>query len=402
MGETFSNNSYLYSISHSFSPALFSSSKLSFARFAAPDSYSSAQQNVPSLMFGSATAGGLQVTFPGLENFMSPGSGGLPYGGPQNTIQLEQDLSWTKGRHSMRFGGQVTYIQMNIAYGAYAQAVEYLQTGLQPALDAMMTGTLQYYQGAVDPQGKLPCTQNPDGSLNAIPSCEVTPPAASPDFARSYRYKDWATYAQDSFKISPRLTLNYGVRYEHYGVQHNNKQNLDSNFYYGPGSNLFAQIATGQVQLAPDSPIGELWSPRWGTVSPRVGFAYDVFGDGKSSIRGGFGISYERNFGNVTFNTIENVPNFGVLEILNTPVTSSNVGPLGESGPPLRSPRQSSATSIRTSMLLKPSFGVLPCSAKWPGTPLPNCHTAERTAFIFTTLPPATHWVERRHISEHP
>lgn len=338
VGESFANNSYLYSISHSFSPALFSSSKLSFARFAALDSYSSAEQNVPNLMFGGATAGGLQITFPGLENFMAPGAGGLPYGGPQNTVQLEQDLSWTEGRHSMRFGGQATYIQMNIAYGAYGQAVEYLQTGLQPALDGMMMGTLQYYQGAVDPQGKLPCTQNPDGSLNAIPSCEVTPPAASPDFARSYRYKDWATYAQDSFKISPRLTLNYGVRYEHYGVQHNNKQNLDSNFYYGSGSNFFEQIATGQVELAPNSPVGGLWAPRWGTISPRVGFAYDVFGDGKSSIRGGFGISYERNFGNVTFNTIENVPNFGVLEIFGTPVTNSDVGPLGEPGPPVALP----------------------------------------------------------------
>ncbi len=338
VGELNSNNSYLYSISHSFSPALFSSSKLSFSRFAAPNTYSSTEQNVPDLMFGGATAGSLQVTFPGLENFMEPGDGGLPYGGPQNTIQLEQDLSWTQGKHSMRFGGQSTYIQMNIAYGVYAQAVEFLQTDLQPALDAMLAGTLQYYQGAVDPQGKLPCTQNPDGSLNATPDCEVTPPAASPDFARSYRYKDWATYAQDSFKATPKLTLNYGVRYEHYGVQHNNKQNLDSNFYYGAGSNLFEQIATGQVYTAPTSPIGKLWNPRWGTVSPRVGFAYDVFGDGKSSVRGGFGISYERNFGNVTFNTIENVPNFGVLDILNTPVTNSDVGPLGEEGPALPLP----------------------------------------------------------------
>jgi hypothetical protein len=338
VGQTVSNNTYLYSISHSFSPALFSSSKLSFSRFSAPDNYDAAQQNVPNLMFGGATAGGLQVTFPGLENFMAPGAGGLPYGGPQNTIQLEQDLSWTKGRHSMRFGGQFTYIQMNIAYGALAQAVEFLQNGVQPGLQQMLAGNLEYYQGAVNPQGKLPCTENPDGSLNATPECEVTPPATAPVFARSYRYSDWATYAQDSFKASPRLILNYGVRYEHYGVQHNNHQNLDSNFYYGPGSNFFEQIASGQVHIAPESSIGKLWNSRWGTVSPRVGFAYDVFGNGTSSVRGGFGISYERNFGNVTFNTIENVPNFGVLDILNTSVTNSNVGPLGAPGPPVALP----------------------------------------------------------------
>jgi hypothetical protein len=333
VGSVFDNQSYLYSFSHSFTPALFSSSKISFSRLANPSTYNAAEQNAPLLMFGSAVANGLQVTFPGLENYMEPGAGGLPYGGPQNTVQLEEDLSLTKGRHNMRFGGQATYIQMNLAYGAYAQAVEYLQTGLAPGLQNMVAGALDYYEAAINTQGKLPCVQNPDGTLNQTPSCSITPPVTSPGYARSYRYKDWAVYAQDNFRATPQLTLNYGVRYEHYGVQHNDNQNLDSNFYYGPGSNLFQQIAAGQVEIAPQSPTGQLWAPRWGTVAPRVGFALDVFGNGKDSIRGGFGISYERNFGNVTFNTIQNPPAYGVLEAYSTTVTSSGVGPLGTPGP---------------------------------------------------------------------
>jgi len=340
VGTVVSNNSDMLAFNHSFTPALFSSSKISFNRLQTTNSYDSAQQNVPMLMFGGATANGLQITFPGLENFMAPGAGGLPYGGPQNTVQLEEDMSWTKGKHSMRFGGQGTYIQMNIAYGAYAQAVEYLQTGLQPGLQGMLNGTLQYYEAAINPQGKLPCALNPDGSSPTPPpaSCEVTPPLTSPSFARSYRYKDWALYAQDSYKFTPRLTLNYGVRYEHYGVQHNDNQNLDSNFYEGAGSNVFEQIADGQVYIAPQSPVGQLWSPRWGTIAPRVGFAYDVFGNGRDSVRGGFGISYERNFGNVTFNVIQNPPAYGTLQTYNTPVTNSNLGPLGTAGPPIALP----------------------------------------------------------------
>lgn len=343
VGEMFNNRSVLYSFSHSFTPALFSNSKASFNRLQSPDSYNSALQTVPNLMFGGATANGLQITFPGLENFMAPGAGGLPSGGPQNTVQLEEDLSWTKGRHSLRFGVQGTYIQMNIFYGAYAQAVEYLQTGLQPGLQQMLNGNLDFYEAAVDPQGKLPCTENPDGSLNGNASCDVTPPVTAPGFGRSYRYKDWAVYSQDSFKVSPKLVLNYGLRYEHYGVQHNDNQNLDSNFYYGSGSNIYQQIATGQVETAPSSPVGQLWAPRWGTASPRVGFAFDVFGNGKTSVRGGFGISYERNFGNVTFNTIQNVPNYGVLQTYSTasnpvPVTNSNAGPLANPGPPVPLP----------------------------------------------------------------
>jgi hypothetical protein len=339
VGGAVSNLSALYSLSHSFSPALFSNSKISFNRLQTTNSYSAAVQNVPNLMFGGATANNEQITFPGLENYMVAGAGGLPYGGPQNTVQLEQDVSLTKGRHSMRFGWQGTYIQMNIAYGAYAQAVEYLGTNVQPGLQAMMNGTLQYYEAAVDPQGKLPCAPQDVTDPNTPPaSCAVTPPVTSPSFARSYRYKDWAAYAQDSFKATARLTLNYGVRYEHYGVQHNDNQNLDSNFYYGAGSDLFSGIATGQVEIAPKSSVGQLWAPRWGTVSPRVGFAYDVFGNGKDSVRGGFGISYERNFGNVTFNVIQNPPAYGTIQTYNATVTNSDLGPLGTPGPSVALP----------------------------------------------------------------
>jgi hypothetical protein len=85
-------------------------------------------------------------------------------------------------------------------------------------------------------------------------------------------------------------------------VQHNNDPSLDSNFYFGSGSTLEERIANGGVQIADKSSIGQFWAPSWGTGAPRVGFAYDIFGDGRSSLRGGFGISYERNFGNVTYN----------------------------------------------------------------------------------------------------
>ena len=60
--------------------------------------------------------------------------------------------------------------------------------------------------------------------------------------------------------------------------------------------------------------MGQFWKPTWGTFAPRVGFAYDVFGNGHDSLRGGYGISYERNFGNVTFNASFNPPASAVVE----------------------------------------------------------------------------------------
>jgi hypothetical protein len=357
VGTAVTNQSYLYSLAHTFTDTLFLSAKASYTRYNTANSFNAALTSTPSLMFVDPTdhVTNQLIQMPGLENTSNPGEGGLPYGGPQNTIQFEPDLSWTKGKHSMRFGGIFTYIQLNAAYGAYAQAVEQLGKGWVASLSDMMNidgnpngAQLYEFETRVDPQGKLPCTADVYDSVPtpAPASCEVQPPLNAAAYARSYRYKDWAFYGEDSYKVTPQLTLNYGLRYEHYGVQHNNKPDLDSNFYFGPGSGIEEQTRTGQVFIADKSPIGQFWKPTWGTFAPRIGFAYDILGNGRESIRGGYGISYERNFGNVTFNASFNPPASAVVEtppcVAQTPgaaapactnfVTTNNLGPLGVAG----------------------------------------------------------------------
>jgi hypothetical protein len=357
VGSLNTNQSYLFSINHNFNANLLSNTKVSFTRFNSINSFDQSLTFVPNLMFVTpvdpATGGTIQM--PGLENASEPGLGGLPFGGPQNTLQLEHDVSWTKGRHNMKFGGQFTYIQLNVAYGAYAQAVEALGgTGSDSMQDLInsagnpLGSTLagDGFDARVNPQGELPCATDIYGNLIQTPACTITPPLTSANFARSYRYKDWAIYGQDSFRITPRLTLNYGLRWEHFGVQHNNKPDLDSNFYFGAGSGIEQQVRTGGVQIADQSSIGGFWQNQWGTLAPRLGFAYDIFGDGKSSLRGGFGMSYERNFGNVTYNASFNPPASAVLSSTCAPesatcatvVTNNDLGPLGLPGPPAALP----------------------------------------------------------------
>jgi hypothetical protein len=344
------NQSFLYSLNHSFTPSVFDNLKASYTRYNDFDSFNTKLTSVPNLIltnFAVDPVNGNSIQLPGLENTAS-GLGGLPFGGPQNTIQLGDDVAWIKGRHSMKFGGVFTYIQLNVAYGAYAQAVELLGNTFQQGLnnltnvDANPGGSpLASFAARVNPNGALPCNLI-NGSYVIVPACTVTPPLGPASYARSYRYKDWAVYAQDSFRLTPRLTLNYGLRYEHYGVQHNNDQSLDSNFYFGPGASLPQRIQTGQVFLTQKSPVGGFWAPTWGTAAPRIGFAYDVFGDGKTSLRGGFGISYERNFGNVTFNASFNPPASAVISAncgapftnCTSLATNSPLGPLGVAGPP--------------------------------------------------------------------
>ncbi len=312
---------FLVNATHTFTPTVLSSTKLSFNRVNNSDSYNTALQNTPTLyLFSSATLASTAVQLPGFFDNQT-GTGGLPFGGPENAIQGNEDLSWSRGRHTMRFGGQFNYQQMNRGYGAYAQAVEKMGNTSTDGLDNMISGNLVLFQAAINPQGHFPCSRDASGAIIQTPACTLTLPVNSPSFERGYRYRDFAFYAQDSWKITPRLTLNYGMRYEYYGVQHNADPKLDSNLYFGSGTNLFERLRNAQMLLAPSSPIGELWKPRYGDLGPRVGFAYALTGDGKTSIRGGYGISYERNFGNVTFNMIQNPPNYASVQL-----TGANAG----------------------------------------------------------------------------
>lgn len=332
VGETSFNNSLIVSMTHTFSPRFVSQSKLDFNRFNEVEPVPSGGV-LPWYYLGSdevATAiGPYQVALPGQEPF-APGSGGTPYGGPQNFGEAYQDFNYTVGKHELRFGGDIVYLRDNRSYGAYNEALQIFGHTLGEGMDNFLAGQLYEYEGAIYPQGKFPC-------VNGVqtPDCTITLPVGPPDFERSNRYHEDALYFQDSWKFSRRLTFNLGIRWEYFGVQHNVNPNLDSNFYTATNTaNPFLAIANGMVDTVPNSPIGELWKPSWHNFAPRVGFAWDVFGDGKTSLRGGYGIGYERNFGNVTYNVLFNPPNYAVVDLIagsNIPsiaATVANAGPL--------------------------------------------------------------------------
>lgn len=329
VGEVDNDYGVLGNVTHEFSNSLLFNGKVSFSRITINQNYDTSLQNVPTLYASTnATIGGNYIQLPGFYD-TNPGNGGLPYGGPQNVLQFNPDLAWAKNNHNFKFGAQILYIQSNRAYGAYAQAGERLGGNQKTGLDNLVSGDLYSFQVAVDPKGATPCSRDYlTGALIDTPSCDVTLPASSPSFARSDRFHDWGVYAQDAWKLTSRLTLNYGVRYEYFGVQHNSNPNLDSNFYFAGNDETPDGIRNGVVDTVPNSPIHSLWNPTHGAVSPRVGFAYDLTGNGKTSVRAGWGISYERNFGNVTFNVIQNPPNYATVTTLNTTVTNDNLGPL--------------------------------------------------------------------------
>jgi hypothetical protein len=329
---TVRSNNFLISMTHTFSPRLVSETKLSYNKLGGDAPYGDNPVGPGLYMFPglTGTIGGNTIALPGYWPY-NAGASPAGFGGPQNSGQAYEDMTYSLGRHQLKFGGQYFYIQDNRFFGAYQNAVESLGTqgNYAQAFGNFVTGNINQFQAAVFPQGKFP-------------GQSVSLPVTQPDFTRSNRYHEWAAYLNDSFHLTPSLVLNLGLRYEYYGVQKNKFPELDSNFYFGSGNTLQEQIRNGSVQIAGSSPVGGLWAPDKNNFAPRIGFAWDVFGDGKTSLRGGYGLAYERNFGNVTFNVIQNPPNYAVLslfnnvDVTNLQITTNNAGPLAGNTPPTK------------------------------------------------------------------
>ncbi len=322
------NNNFLFSLTHVWSDNFVSQSKFVYNRLNNSQPLGDAPLGPTLYLTGSASflPSGDLIALPGYLPF-SPGSA-IPFGGPQNLSQFYQDQTWTIGDHSLRFGGAYVRILDNREFGAYENAVEALGNSLSSGLDNLVLGKYRSFQVAIDPQGKFP------GELIQLP-------ATSPQFSRNNQYNEGAFYVNDSWKIHPRVTLNLGLRWDYFGVQHNKDQSLDSNFYLGEGSTKAEQYANGKLMRAQDSPLGRLWKQDFNNFGPRIGIAWDVFGDGKTSLRGGYGISYERNFGNVTFNVIQNPPNYNVVTLAGggADIVRDNFGPFGTGTTQVINPR---------------------------------------------------------------
>src|SRR5262249_41244054 len=139
-----------------------------------------------------------------------------------------------------------------------------------------------------------------------------------------------AFYAQDDWKVTNRLTVNLGVRWDYFGPPHNFKDNIDSNFYFGTpitpiqtcktgsgkpidcGSNPFFPIKSSfyafEATARPEVRNGSIWNKDTNNFGPRVGFAFDVLGNQKIVVRAGGGVFYDRLYNNVFENIRFNPP----------------------------------------------------------------------------------------------
>jgi outer membrane receptor protein involved in Fe transport len=330
-GQVNRNHNILGSLTHVFGNSFTTQSKVVWNRLLNEQPLNGEPQ--PTLYMNPTGVVNLQGQPIMLPGYLPNGPGtAIPFGGPQQLLQLYQDQTWLKGAHDMRFGGSFVRINDERTFGAFANAVASLnsQAAALPALDNFVLGQLAQFQVAINPQG--------------FPGGTYTTPVQLPSFTSNNYYNEFALYFNDNWSVRDRLTLNLGLRYEYFGPQKKSEPKYDSNFYY-PSDDISVNTSTpeqiiralqgGTVLPSNESPIGSLWKSDKNNFAPRVGFAYDLFGDGRTSLRGGYGIGYERNFGNVTYNVLFNPPQYLVATILvptdvsSIPISTDPAGPFG-------------------------------------------------------------------------
>lgn len=194
--------------------------------------------------------GGVDIT--GLSNLGEDLT--IPFDQVQNRFTESDDVLWTKGAHTLRYGFAISRFDTNHYLATRQDPIWTFQSGLASFVN---TGVATNVAG-VDP--------NIAGPLYA---------------ARDFREIDFTPYIQDDWKATRKLTLNLGLRWE----PMTNPVDVHNALY------AITNFATQSNVVNVAHPFAS--NPSLHNFDPRFGFAYDPFADHKTSIRGGFGIFHQ-------------------------------------------------------------------------------------------------------------
>ena len=252
----------------------------------------------------------------------------MPWNNVADSYQLRDDVSWSKGRHQLKMGG---------SWLLYKKVQDWFKnTEGNYQFNGSFTGNdfadylLGYAQNYTEDAIKS------SGHWNNV---------------------SWGLYVQDNWRMNSRLTLNLGLRWD--GIPHTYEANNQmNNFYpslYDPSKP--AALEAGGNTILPTSPgLGPSPNPilagqsfytngiatcgfngvpsgcvngAWLNFQPRIGFAYDLFGNGKTIVRGGYGIMNERVQGNDVYNNAGTVPLAASINFTNVVLANPATGVSG-------------------------------------------------------------------------
>ena len=198
------------------------------------------------------------VNIPGAMSF--GGINGEPQGRGDTTYQYSDTVGWIRGKHSIRVGGEFRRFASN---------------NLNSGTGGVLTfGTLAAFLAGTP-------TQATQTSLPATPALHVNA---------------FGVFVEDDYKVSAKLTLNLGLRWEYNGVPYEKHDRLS---LYDFASNSLVRVGVNGAQP---------YRQQFTNFGPRIGFAYDPFGGGKTVVRGGFGIYYDQPVTNIVTGLGANPP----------------------------------------------------------------------------------------------
>lgn len=252
--------------------------------------------------------------FPGIPLFttndLAPAFGGMTTNDDQgtysNTVDYADTLAWSLGKHTIRFGFEARQYQINL-FNNFASRGFLLYNTFADILTGSIleefTGTGQTY--------------------------------------RDFRAHDLSAFVQDDWKVTPRLTLNLGLRYDYLSPSTDKRDRLgnfdpsrlDANTLAnaGPGlANGFilpAGANFGAIKGTPGVSNSTFTIANNLNFAPRVGFAWDPAGDGKTAVRGGYGIYYVRISNQTLLQLLTAAPFFQLSAVVNPGTTNENPFP---------------------------------------------------------------------------
>ncbi len=217
------------------------------------------------------------------------GTGGFgPYDNFNRNHNIYDNLTWIRGQHTFKFGTSMHFYQKTENAGGNNVGTFAFATAPRP------TGST--------------ATTTQQAWANFLLGRVSTFTQVSQDLTPDIRSRQFEFYAQDDFRVRPNLTLNYGLRFSIFRQPYDKTGQL-TNFdpaAYNPADAFRIDPATGNripgtgnplngiIQGDANSPFGSKVSPEnRGVLAPVFGFAWDPWSDGKTALRGGYGISYD-------------------------------------------------------------------------------------------------------------